>query len=270
MTSRRLAICSWSLRPRDPVALVAFTQQCGVDSVQLALVPVLEDPQWSGVSAILQEEGVEILSGMLAAVGEDYTSLASIARTGGVRPDETWSATWERSKNVARIATELELPLVTMHAGFLPGEQSVQRSKMIDRLHQLGELFGSNGIALAFETGQETAEVLVGVLQELSHPTIGVNFDPANMILYNKGDPISAMETLSPWIRQIHIKDAVVTDVQGEWGSEVPVGAGDVDWKLFLAAVPEEVDLVIEREAGEDRISDIKTAVALLKEIGAC
>ena len=79
MTSRRLAICSWSLRPRDPVALVAFTQQCGVDSVQLALVPVLEDPQWSGVSAILQEEGVEILSGMLAAVGEDYTSLASIA-----------------------------------------------------------------------------------------------------------------------------------------------------------------------------------------------
>ena len=270
MSSRRLAICSWSLRSENPVELVSSTQQCGICYVQLALAPILEDPAWSDAATILHESGVEIISGMLAAVGEDYTSLASIASTGGVRPDGTWPATLERAKNIAQIAAEMKLPLVTMHAGFLPEVHGDERSIMIDRLRQLGDLFGSNGIDLAFETGQESGDVLVEVLQELSHPNIGVNFDPANMILYNKGNPIAAMETLSSWIKQIHIKDAVVTDVESEWGSEVSVGTGDVDWNSFLAAVPDGVDLVIEREAGEDRIADIKTAIALLKANGIC
>lgn len=270
MMSRRLGICSWSLRPEDPIELVASTQQCDICCVQLALVPVLEDFRWSDTAMRLNDAGVEILSGMLETVGEDYSSLASIAKTGGVRPDGSWPATWERAKGVARIASEMKLPLVTMHAGFLPEAQGAERSTMIDRLRQLGDLFGASGIDLAFETGQETGDVLVEVLQELSHPSIGVNFDPANMILYNKGNPIEAMETLSSWIKQIHIKDAVVTEVEGEWGSEVSVGTGDVVWDSFLSAVPDGVDLVIEREAGEDRIADIKTAMTLLKANGAC
>ncbi len=258
------------MRPESPLELIESTNQCSISCVQLALVPLIEDAAWEDAAAVLLKEGVNILSGMLETVGEDYSSLASIATTGGVRPDETWPATLERAKRAAQIAGELNLPLVTMHAGFLPESQCDERTTMLDRLRQLGDLFGSNDIDLAFETGQETGDVLVKVLQELAHPNIGVNFDPANMILYNKGNPIAAMETLSPWIKQIHIKDAVVTEVEGAWGSEVPVGTGDVDWEAFLAGVPEGVNLIIEREAGEDRISDIQTAMALLKASGAC
>lgn len=268
--SRRLGICSWSLRPVDPLELITFTQQCGIQCVQLSLVPVLEDLAWSEVGAQLDQGGVEIISGMLETVGEDYSSLTTIAKTGGVRPDETWQATWRRSEKVAQIAGDLGLRLVTMHAGFIPEEQGNERSKMIGRLQQLGDLFCSSDIDLAFETGQETDEVLIQALTELSHPSIGVNFDPANMILYNKGNPVTAMQKLSPWIKQIHIKDAIFTDVEGEWGFEVPVGTGDVDWKSFLAAMPEDVDLVIEREVGEDRIKDIKTAIEILKANGIC
>lgn len=270
MKSSRLGICSWSLRPENPLELIDSTKQCGIQCVQLAIVPLLEEPAWQDAGTVLHNAGVEIISGMLETVGEDYSSLSSIATTGGVRPDGSWPATWERAKGVARIAGEMKLPLVTMHAGFLPEAQGTERSTMIDRLRQLGDLFGASGIDLAFETGQETGDVLVEVLQELSHASIGVNFDPANMILYNKGNPIAAMETLASWIKQIHIKDAVVTEVDGEWGSEVPVGTGDVDWKNFLAAVPKGIDLVIEREAGEDRIADIKTAIALLNRNGLC
>ena len=270
MMSRRLGICSWSLRPENPLELIESTNQCSISSVQLALVPLLEDTAWDDAAAVLLKAGVKILSGMLETVGEDYTSLASIATTGGVRPDATWPATLERAKGVARIAAEMELPLVTMHAGFLPEAKGAERSTMIGRLRQLGDVFGASGIDLAFETGQETGDVLVDVLQELAHPSIGVNFDPANMILYNKGNPIAAMETLSTWIKQVHIKDAEVTEEAGTWGSEVPVGTGEVDWGTFLALVPEGVDLIIEREAGEDRIADIKTAIALLKANSAC
>ena len=56
---------------------------------------------------------------------------------------------------------------------------------------------------------------------ELNHPNIGVNFDPANMILYDKGDPVKALHVLAPWMRQVHIKDAKRTKIPGTWGEEV-------------------------------------------------
>ena len=87
---------------------------------------------------------------------------------------------------------------------------------------------------ILMETGQENAETLRDFLEELSHPALGVNFDPANMILYGKGDPILALETLSPWVKHVHIKDARRSSVAGEWGKEVPWGEGDFDNEEFL------------------------------------
>ncbi len=55
----------------------------------------------------------------------------------------------------------------------------------------------------------------------------------------------------------------------GEWGEEVVVGAGDVDWPAFFAALDEvgfTGDLCIEREAGTTRIDDIAAARVLVEE----
>jgi sugar phosphate isomerase/epimerase len=81
-----------------------------------------------------------------------------------------------------------------------------------------------------------------------------VNFDPANMILYDKGDPVEAVHVLGKWIRQVHLKDATRTKVPGQWGTEVPVGTGEVAWPEFFDALAKlnfSGPLVIEREAGE-------------------
>ena len=43
-------------------------------------------------------------------------------------------------------------------------------------------------------TGQETADTLWQFLHDLGRDNVGVNFDPANMILYDKGDPIASMK----------------------------------------------------------------------------
>jgi sugar phosphate isomerase/epimerase len=48
----------------------------------------------------------------------------------------------------------------------------------------------------------------------------------------------------------------------------VVAGTGAVDWVAFFAAVralPRHVDLVIEREAGPTRESDIQVAAALIR-----
>jgi len=101
---------------------------------------------------------------------------------------------------------------------------------------------------------------------------VGVNFDPANMILYDKGDPIEALRTLGPWIRQVHIKDATRTKIPGTWGEEVVAGTGEVDWPAFFAALDQvgfKGDFCIEREAGNQRVADIRAARELIENLSA-
>jgi sugar phosphate isomerase/epimerase len=107
------------------------------------------------------------------------------------------------------------------------------------------------------------------LLRKLSRPNLGVNFDPANMILYDKGDPIEAVRVLGPLIRQVHIKDARRTKTPGTWGEEVAAGDGEVDWPAFFAtlkALKYNGDFVIEREAGNQRVADIQQASQLAQK----
>ncbi len=125
------------------------------------------------------------------------------------------------------------------------------------------------GVKFLMETGQETAEELKHFLEEMAHPALFVNFDPANMILYDKGIPVDAVQVLAPWIRHIHIKDATRTREPGTWGAEVPWGQGEVGTDAFLAALGEigfQGAVAIEREAGEDRFGDIKMAAEKLSQ----
>ncbi|HRP63515.1 MAG TPA: sugar phosphate isomerase/epimerase family protein [Phycisphaerales bacterium] len=267
---RQVAVCSWSLQPTNPQQLIEAVSSCGMDAVQLALSPIVEQPElWGRAITMLRDAGITIVSGMMAFRGEDYSTLASIATTGGVRPDLTWPDNHRHAARVAELASQHGIHLVTFHAGFLPHERhDPERSKLLDRLRIIAKLFQDRGIELAFETGQETAATLSAALAELACPNIGVNFDPANMILYGMGDPVSALRHLAQHVRQLHIKDAVASPVPGEWGTEVPAGEGDVDWPgVFeaIGAITRPIDLIIEREAGDHRIQGVRTALRLIR-----
>jgi sugar phosphate isomerase/epimerase len=271
--ARRIAACSWSLHPANPGELVARLRATGLSCVQLALNPLREAPgTWGGAGEILRAAGFTVVSGMVGTRGEDYSSLEAIRRTGGVVPDGTWEDNWRDLRAAARLASGLGLRLVTFHAGFLPGDPaSPGFEKLVERIRLVADAFAAAGVAIALETGQETAATLADFLGRLDRPTVGVNFDPANMILYDKGDPVASLRELAPWVRQVHIKDATRTRAAGTWGREVPVGSGDVDWPAFFAVLrtlPPEIDLAIEREAGERRIEEIIQARRLI-EAGA-
>ena len=126
-------------------------------------------------------------------------------------------------------------------------------------------------MTIAFETGQETADLLRLTLNELKCPNLKVNFDPANMLLYDKGDPLRAVEILGPDIRSVHVKDANRPKVPGNWGEEVPLGKGQVDIRQFvktLQKVGYHGSLCIEREVGdqEERVRDIAHGIRYLRE----
>jgi L-ribulose-5-phosphate 3-epimerase len=262
----RLAVCSWSLQPTSAEDLLAKLAATGLTRLQIALDPIRSDAAgaWRDFAGLCARRGVTCVSGMFGTVGEDYTTLDSIRRTGGVVPDATWPDTWRNIQADVEIAERLGLQLVTFHAGFLPHEASDPTfAKLQARVRQIADLFAARKMAVALETGQEEAGTLAAFLRALDRPNVGVNLDPANMLLYDRGDPVAAVRTLGPWLRQCHVKDAVRTKTPGTWGEEVPVGRGQVDWKAFFSALDAVHflgNLCIEREAGKERVADIRAA----------
>ncbi len=145
---------------------------------------------------------------MLGFPGEDYTTPATIKETGGFGNPATRRERIERLKWALDRTLALGLFDLSLHAGFLPAIGDAARPAMLAALAEAAKLAAAKGVTLAFETGQETAELLRATLDELSAPALKVNFDPANMLLYDMGNPIKAVEILAPDIRSVHVKDA--------------------------------------------------------------
>jgi len=260
-----LAVCSWSLR--TGVGGVAQAMgQLGIGRVNLALKPVFLEGGEAYLEAVRQQPWV-ISATTIGFFRENYSSLESIRETGGIVPDGDWDRNREMVLRSLAITAELGVPFLTLHAGFIEDPDPAKSRLIRDRLVCLADAAGQRGLSLLMETGQETAACLRDLLEQLNHPALGINFDPANMILYGKGNPVGAVHLLGRWIRHVHVKDAVATKVPGTWGTEVPWGQGQVGSGPFLGALKTigyKGVLAIEREAGNDRLGDIRLAADAL------
>ena len=134
----------------------------------------------------------------------------------------------------------------------------------------------ANGQHLNLETGQEAADHLLNFLTDVKRDNLFINFDPANMVLYGTGDPIQALKEVGGYVRSVHCKDAkwAAPEARGkEWGTEVPLGEGDVGMENFLRTLHGlgyHGPLTIEREIANDparQKKDLGGAVQLLKTL---
>ena len=274
--AERIGVCSWSYqRPLREVA--DEMAKIGVKGIDLALTPFVAPDGRHGV-----EEGEEALafakaqfaSGawrlfatMISFPQEDYSTLDTIRKTGGVVPDDCWPRNREIAAAAAELSGTLGAPYMLFHAGFLDESNPAAYAAYVERVSFVRDACAKAGVQLILESGQETAEDLAHFLRDV--PGLYVNFDPANMILYGKGRPMEALETLVPWIRKIHVKDADATAVPGTWGTERPWGEGQVGGAAFIDALNGlgfTGNLTIEREGGDDRVGDIARAAARLRE----
>ena len=268
-----IGVCSWSLHPKDTADLVAQVKQAGLAHVQLGLagLSVLDDKKKLYELDHLSAAGISITGGMVGFQGEDYSTIANIRRTGGFVPDADWPARKSITEQSAALARDLGLPHISAHVGFVPPRGQDNYNTVRDRIREIADMFAKHNLSLLMETGQEKAEELLEFLHDLKRDNVFINFDPANMILYGAGDPIAAIKTLGQFIRHVHVKDATPSKNPGEdWGEEVPFGSGKVNPKPFLDAlhaVNYTGPLCIEREAGNQRLTDVKTAIQVLQSL---
>lgn len=268
-----IGVCSWSLQVKNVPELKSLMDKLGIDVVQIAC----GDPHhasWDegdNMPQAAKAAGFRMTGTMLGFPGEDYTTPKTIELSGGFGNPATRPERLERFKWALDRTVQLGLSDIMLHAGFLPEPGHPDRKPFLDTLAKVSQLAKEKNITVAFETGQESADLLRRTLDDLKCPNLKINFDPANMILYDMGDPIRAVEILGPDIRSVHVKDANRTKTPGTWGEEVPLGKGQVNIKRFvdtLKKVGFKGALCIEREVGnqEERIADIAHGVKVLRE----
>ncbi len=187
------------------------------------------------------------------------------------------------SKKILDLAKELGTDIVTTHIGVVPEDPNHDRYKIMqEACKELADYADSIDAHFAVETGPETSLTLKGFLDSLESTGVGVNLDPANLVMVTGDDPVKAVDNLKKYIVHTHAKDGkqlfykdpeiiygIKQDVivTGESFLEVPLGEGSVDWKNYLSALEAigfDGFLTIEREVGDNPERDIRAAVEFL------
>ncbi|WP_372805758.1 sugar phosphate isomerase/epimerase family protein [Pontiella sp.] len=257
----KIGVCSWSLK-NDAEGLARVLGNTGLSSLHLDVSAA------DKLRGMIAEKGWTVSCTMVGFPQEDYSSLDAIRLTGGIVPDDVWPENRQIVLDAIGTTADMGVKLLSFHAGFIDHTDEAGFQTFRKRISEFADVAQESGITILLETGQETAEDLRHFLDVVNHPALGVNFDPANMILYGKGDPIEAVGVLGPWIKHVHIKDAVASQTPGQWGAEVPWGEGEVNHGGFFQAL-EKVGftgaMAIEREAGDRREKDIQLTVERLE-----
>lgn len=223
----------------------------------------------------LAENDFALVTVFCAYNGENYADAPTVQRTVGFIPPATREEREARTLEVSDFAAAIGVKSIACHIGFVPEDTSHPDFIAVrDMVRRICDHAKKNGQTFALETGQEPAHTLLHFFKEVDRDNLGINFDPANMILYGTGDPIEALGILAPHVVSVHAKD-------GDWppkddpnalGTEKPLGQGSVGMPAFIAKLREigyKGTINIEREVEDlqQRYADMASAVVLLEEL---
>ena len=190
----------------------------------------------------------------------------------GLVPPEFRMARVQALKDWADFAKILGAPAIVTHAGFLPENPSdPEYLPVLSALRQVANHCKRVGIGFWFETGQETPVTLLRHIEEIGADNLGINLDPANLLMYGRGNPVDAVRVFGKHVRSVHAKDGMTPTGGQHLGHEKAIGDGLVDFPSMLRILKDagfDGDLIIEREIapGEEQNRDIRNAVAKLAE----
>lgn len=257
-------------------------KELGADGVQLYAVAGELAPEAMTTAKILEYRS------MLDDCGLEISALCGdLGGHGFCRADENPQKI-EHSKRIIDLALELGSNIVTTHIGVIPADSNSRTYETLHRAcEELAQYAHSRGAHFAVETGPEPAARLRSFLDSLGSTGVGVNLDPANLVMVACDDPVAAVDTLAPYIVHTHAKDGIclqktnpqrIYDFMADGGIEdmhlqdyfieTPIGQGSVPFPAYLErlnAIGYHGYLTIEREVGDDPAGDIALAVQSIR-----
>lgn len=227
-----VGVCSWCIDRRDVVnAIEAATRQLDVDVMQLGFftADAIDQANGEAIREAAESAGVTLVGTFLGFDGEDYSSIERIAQTGGYTPDHLYPTRLAQTRKAAELTAQLRCPSLSLHPATIPADAaSPLYGKLVDRVREAADEVGASGVRLLLETGRESIDTLLRFIAQVGRATIGVNFDPGNLVIYGTDDPVDATARLVGVTEIVHLKDALRSPRPGiEYGQAAPLGQGD-------------------------------------------
>ncbi len=240
-----------------PTCQLACTAERMVDKIDPTVVRSAAD-----------EAGIEISSFFLLFEGQIFNLKDGPGTMGLVAPAHR-KMRLKIAKRFSDIVREMGVDSITSHIGFIPDDElDPVYSGFIKAMKEYAHYCEDNGQIFCFETGQELPSTLKRTIEDIGVDNLGVNLDPANLILYGMANPLDAVEILGEHVKGMHAKDGVWPNRDEYLGHETPLGEGKVNFRLLMPRLKKKGfkgPVTIEREIrGEKQRADILKAKELL------
>jgi sugar phosphate isomerase/epimerase len=259
----------------DPDEMLASLTRLGIHCGQIGLRGDLDlscAPEWKRA---LQAANFTATAVCAAYIGENYADIPTVKRTVGFIPPQTRREREKRTYQVSDFGAAIGAKSISTHIGFVADDpESADYVAVREMVRRICDYAAKHAQTFALETGQETAEVLLDFIRDVNRNNLGINFDPANIILYNVGDPIEALGVLGKYVLSVHFKDAdwPPAGQPAALGTERPLGAGAVGVERFLNRLRQvgyKGPLTIEREGvdPEQWLKDVERSIHLIEKL---
>ena len=225
-----------------------------------------------------------------ADLGLEIASLCGDLGGYGFERAEDNSRRIKQTREIVDFALELGTRIVSTHIGVVPEDRKDPiYINLKNALAELSRYAESRGAVLAIETGPEPADRLARFIEDCGGKGLGVNFDPANLVMVQGCGAAEAFRRLAPLAAQVHAKDGrqkkpcdpkAVYDAFAENDfstvdvndcfEELPLGTGDVGFPGLIGAMElagYSGYVTIEREAGNDRLKDVAEGILFLRKL---
>jgi sugar phosphate isomerase/epimerase len=257
---------------RDRLAAFRVAAEQGFEVVHTSALPErwLTGAERGRYLDAARASGLTIHTLFVGFDGQSYADIPAIERTVGLVIPELREHRCGIALLYCDLARDLGVTALAAHAGFIPHDAADRRyGPLVEALRVILDRCAAYGQTFHLETGQEPAAVLLRFLRDVDRANLGVNFDPANFLLYDTDDPLTALDVLGPFVGGVHCKDGLRPTAPGTLGREVPLGEGAVPFPALLSRLRQlgyRGPLVIEREHGAHVIAEVQAACQRLRD----
>lgn len=233
---------------------------------------MMTDEYAEKVNCAVKEYGMVITAfwcgWQLPAVWDFYSGPLTL----GIVPETYRFARMQMLLKGSDFAKKINVIDLVTHAGFIPeNPNDPDYNGVLCSIRHIAAHCKKNEQYFLFETGQETPVTLLRAIEDSGVDNLGINLDPANLLLYGKANPVDAISVFGKYIRGVHAKDGEYPTNGRYLGEEKPVGKGRVNFPALIAELKKvgyDGTLTIENEInGPDQIKDIMESKKLLEEL---
>jgi sugar phosphate isomerase/epimerase len=262
----------------DPLRALEAVKSLGLDTIQVSKLPDrYYTPEGAAEFAgMLRSTGIRADSVVAVFAGESYADRDTVVRTVGFRPLHLLRERLEYLRKCVDFADAIGAGIVTFHMGFLPEDpESEAYRAMLAAVTDIAGHAAKKKVTISLETGQETGQQLAAFLDTITVARVGVNFDPANLVIYGVDAPSRALKHVVGRVTSVHVKDALLPETPGAMGREVRPGEGRAELAecfRMLRASGFTGALIIEnyvaRGLKTDPMDELRLAKAFLQKSG--